>query len=636
MPARTRGAQWASTGRITPVTATATPHTKPSARRSAVARVVTTLLSVIMVVSAQASLGVVPVAADSSPAPLAVFIVGPSAGMTSSNLADATALARDADAAGMRVRKVFHPRATWDNVLEAIQGASLVVYMGHGNGWPSPNGPFQEDTKDGFGLNPHEGASAYSTAYYGADKLRKRVQLARNAVVLLVHLCYASGNGEEYMGPEWDKDIATKRVDNFASGFLDIGARAVFAYGMDQKIDFPRALMNGDRTMDEIFESPNSDGRYDGFVGVRDYYRDSRRTGWARIHMDPHPREGHYRAVTGDLAMTASDFRAGAGDAGGGGSPPPPAPDTKAPVLKVRGGGTGVASSAALRFSPNGDGSGDTVRLRTTLSERATVRVEVRNSKDHLVRAYARTVAKGAGSITWNGHNDAGKVVADGSYRVTLTPRDTAGNTGSSRSVSTLVLTTVKSLSQSRRTIFSADKDKLAQSTRVGFTLLRKARVTWVIRDSAGRSVATHVGGAFLSKGKHAWTWAGRDQKGRYVKAGMYHAIITARTPAGTVRITRTIRVGAFRIETSDATPGRGQRIRIRVYSTEPLKSAPRLRISQPGHADRVVTTKRVGGAFVATVALRSKGKAGALRIVALGTDARGGHQGFTRTLRIH
>lgn|GEM_PF-1158804 len=635
MPAQTRGAQWASTEQDRQFAASGTLAATTRPRRSAVARVVGTLLGVIMVVSAQASIGAVPVAADSSSAPLAVFIVGPSAGMTNSNLADSAALARDADAAGMRVRKVFHPRATWENVLDAIQGASLVVYMGHGNGWPSPNGPFQEDTKNGFGLNPREGASGYSTAYYGADKLRKRVQLAKNAVVLLVHLCYASGNGEEYMGPEWDKDIATKRVDNFASGFLDIGARAVFAYGMDQKIDFPRALMNGDRTMDEIFKSPNSDGRYDGFVGVRDYYRDSRRTGWARIHMDPHPREGHFRSLTGDLAMTATDFRSGAGDAGGGG-PTPPAPDTRAPVLKLNGSGTGLAAGTALRFSPNGDRSGESIRLRTTLSERATVRVEVRDRKDTLVRAYSRTVAKGRGSITWNGHNNAGKVVADGNYRVTLTPRDKAGNKGSSRSVNTLVLTTLKAPSQSRRTIFSADRDKLAQSTRVGFTLLRKARVTWVIRDSAGRSVATHIDGRFLSKGKHAWIWAGRDQKGRSVKAGTYHAVVTARTAAGTVRIMRTIRVGAFRIETSDATPGRGQRIRIRVFSTEPLKSAPRVRISQPGHADRIVTTKRVGAAYVATVELKSKGKAGALRIVALGTDARGGHQSQTRTLRIH
>ena len=312
-------------------------------------------MGALMVVTGQLTFGAPPVAADDTPAPLAVFIVGPSAGMTDSNLDDAAAMAREASDAGMRVRKVFHPHATWENVLDAIQGASLVVYMGHGNGYPSPNGPFQEDTKDGFGLDLKAGASKYSTAYYGADKLRKKVQLAKNAVVLLVHLCYASGNGEEYMGPEFDKDIATKRVDNFASGFLDIGARAVFAYGMDQKIDFPRALMRGDRSMDDIFEAPNTNGSYDGFIGTRDYYRDSKRTGWARIHMDPHPREGHYRAVTGDLAMTASEFRAGAGDTSGGGGSSG-GPDTKAPVLKVDGSGTGLAASVrTIRFSPNGD-----------------------------------------------------------------------------------------------------------------------------------------------------------------------------------------------------------------------------------------------------------------------------------------
>ncbi len=242
-------------------------------------------MGALMVVSAQASLGALPVAADEASAPLAVFIVGPSSSMTGQNKDDATALARDAADAGMRVRKVFHPHATWDNVLDAIEGASLVVYMGHGNGWPSPHGPFQEDTKDGFGLNPADGDSAYSTKYYGADKLRKRVRLAKNAVVLLEHLCYASGNGEEYMGPEFDKSVAVKRVDNYASGFLDIGARAVLAFGMDQRLDIPGSLMRGDRTIDDIFESPRSDGEYDGFVGNR---RLLPRLGADRLGTHPH------------------------------------------------------------------------------------------------------------------------------------------------------------------------------------------------------------------------------------------------------------------------------------------------------------------------------------------------------------
>jgi flagellar hook assembly protein FlgD len=597
-------------------------------------RVVASLMGAVMVITGQLSFGISPAAADDTHAPLAVFIVGPSASMTDDNLRDAAALAKQADDIGMRVRKVFHPHATWENVLDAIQGASLVVYMGHGNGYPSPNGPFQEDTKDGFGLDPHPGASAYSTAYYGADKLRKKVRLAKNAVVLLEHLCYASGNGEEYMGPEFDKDIATKRVDNFASGFLDIGARAVFAFGLDQKIDFPRALMRGDRSMDDIFEAPNSDRRYDGFVGSKDYYRDSRRTGWARIHMDPHPREGHYRALTGDLAMTASEFRAGAGELSSGfGS----GPDNKAPVLKVQGSGAGLAATVrTIQFSPNGDHTHDSMRVGWTLTERASIRVVIRNRHDDVVRSYTRSGRRGHGTITWDGRNDAGKLVGDGTYHVTLTPRDKSGNKGTERTVNALVLTSVKSTSQSRTSIFTADRDQFARSTRIAFTLTRRARVTWSIQDSSGHTVVTHASGKSMAKGRHAWSWDGRDRKGRFVKSGDYQAVISVRTSAGTVRMTRKIHVGAFRISTSDSTPKRGQKIRIRVYSTEPLKSAPRIRVSQPGQHDRVLGTKRVGSAYMATITLRRSGKAGSLRIAALGTDKGGSRQSFTQVLHLH
>jgi len=609
------------------------PH--GATRHASLQRIIASIVAVIMVVSTQASLGVSPAAAG-APAPLAVFIVGPSASLTDDNKRDSTDLARDAADAGMRVRKVFHPDATWENVLDAIDGASLVVYMGHGNGWPSPYGPFQEDTKDGFGLNPREGASAYSTAYYGADKIRKRVRLARNAVVLLGHLCYASGNGEEYMGPEHDRDLATKRADNYAAGFLDVGARAVFAYGNDQKIDFPRALMYGDRTMDDIFKLPNSPGRYDGFIGSRDYYRESKRTGWARIHMDPHPSQGHLRAVTGDLSMTASEFRAGAGERSGGdgGSA---AKDHKAPVLKVAGSGSGIASTArAVRFSPNGDGVGDRLRVRRSLNERANIHILVRDHNGRVVRSFSRAARRGSGTITWDGRDKSGKVVRDGTYRLAVTPRDKAGNKGTTRTVRATVLTTVKSTRQSTSALYAADRDRYARTNRVSFTLVRRARVSWVMRDASGKTVKTHLARKTIREGRHAWSWDGRNKQGRYVKSGPYEAVITARTPAGTVRLTRTIHVGAFRIVTSDSTPKRGQRVRLRIYSAEPLRSAPQIVISQPGVRDRTVTTKRDGSAYVATVTLRTGGRKGSLYYRVVGTDKGGDRQSSTRTMRIH
>ncbi len=67
--------------------------------------------------------------------------------------------------------------------------------------------------------------------YYGEYYIQTQVKLAPNAVVILNHLCYASGNSESGPG-EPDRAVATQRVDNFGAGFLRTGARAIFAEGV--------------------------------------------------------------------------------------------------------------------------------------------------------------------------------------------------------------------------------------------------------------------------------------------------------------------------------------------------------------------------------------------------------------------
>ena len=108
-----------------------------------------------------------PTGADSVAALKMVIIVGPAHSSTSSFLSEAEGLAKLAESYGMDVRRVFHPNATAERVLQHIQGANIVAYFGHGNGWPSPYAPFQEKTKNGFGLNPFEGSSASNHKYYG-------------------------------------------------------------------------------------------------------------------------------------------------------------------------------------------------------------------------------------------------------------------------------------------------------------------------------------------------------------------------------------------------------------------------------------------------------------------------------------
>ena len=58
--------------------------------------------------------------------------------------------------------------------------------------------------------------------------LAAQVKLAKNAVVLLNHLCYASGLSEPGL-PEGTLGQAQQRVDNYAAGFIKAGASAVVA-----------------------------------------------------------------------------------------------------------------------------------------------------------------------------------------------------------------------------------------------------------------------------------------------------------------------------------------------------------------------------------------------------------------------
>jgi hypothetical protein len=96
-----------------------------------------------------------------------VVVVGPAGGSTAHYKADADAIVTEARRYTSNVVEVYTPNATWAKVKAAAQGANILVYLGHGNGWPSIYGPFQAVTKDGLGLDPGTGADSTRTVYYG-------------------------------------------------------------------------------------------------------------------------------------------------------------------------------------------------------------------------------------------------------------------------------------------------------------------------------------------------------------------------------------------------------------------------------------------------------------------------------------
>ena len=82
-----------------------------------------------------------------------VIVVGPVGSSTANYISSAKKLAAQARSYGATVYEVYSPHATWAGSGAVSQGANVFIYLGHGNGYPSPYGAFSSKTKDGLGLN---------------------------------------------------------------------------------------------------------------------------------------------------------------------------------------------------------------------------------------------------------------------------------------------------------------------------------------------------------------------------------------------------------------------------------------------------------------------------------------------------
>ena len=571
--------------------------------------------------------------ADEGPPPKAVFIVGPTNGMTDSNLVDAEKMAIQAENAGMDVRRVYFPHATWDNVLANIQNASLVVYMGHGYGWPSPyTTVLTESRQDGFGLNKFDGSARNEYTYYGATPIRNNITLAPSAVVILVHGCYTAGNGENGSIP--GDDVARQRVDNFASGFLAVGAGAVYAFGWNQKFNYPNALMNSNLSVDQMFMTP-ADGSPSGYVGWNPKRYDSQRTPGATNHLDPHSNQGYYRAVSGQLNMTTADWRAGA--AGVPYTPPPPTDPGDPPQITSLVAGPATAQTLAEgetpQFHPNGDGLEDDLLVDSTVTKSAYLDATVTNAAGETVHTYT-VWSTGTTRSRWNGKRSDGLVVPDGLYTVTYTPRDIYGITGNPVSVQTLVLTAAALPAPSSGSLYSADADKLSKTSTFKVTLNQPATLNWSIVNAAGETVRTVESNAQLLAGTTAFAWDGKSSTGAYVPEGRYRSVVTAQTGLGSYTQERSVFVGAFQIGSSIASPSRGGKVTLNLTSTEPLASRPKVRITQPGITPWTVTANKVTGRkYKVTITLKTGGTEGTVEFLVNGTDKYGGKQSSSLSL---
>jgi len=228
-------------------------------------------------------LATVPVAAAD---PLkVVIIVGPTGAMTDGYRQTGNSIASVATAAGGQVVKVYSPRATWKRVRNAVAGANVVVYLGHGNGYPNPYGSTElTDRHNGWGLNrttqggdsdnwstkmvycgekailgtltASDGAAQWN--YCGGKTNTDGIAPAANWVMIYNKACYTPGASEGWDTPATES-VAFQRVRNFSYPSLKAGAGAYFAtdmyQGAQQLVD--NVLRHRDWTFGAIAEAAN-------------------------------------------------------------------------------------------------------------------------------------------------------------------------------------------------------------------------------------------------------------------------------------------------------------------------------------------------------------------------------------------
>ncbi len=541
-----------------------------------------------------ATLGmIVPSVSAAAGDPKVVIIVGATHGATAGYRADADVAYAEARKYTTNVIKVYSPYATWAKVKAAVVGASIVIYMGHGNGWPSP---YTYDplytTKDGFGLNATAGAGDYNNKYYGEPYMAS-MDLAPGAIVLLHHLCYASGNSEPG-NAEPSVSVARQRADNYATGFLKAGASAVIADGHAGAESYLRALFTTHRSIEDMWRSmPNRNGNVVKFASLR--------TPGVSVFQDPlTPTSGFYRSLAiGTIGVTTDEvISAGYGDTGanptalaipgnaevsteGAGiysgldtlSGPsatlpvgtrlrvvdqPNQVTTDGPILvQVQGiddpsiGGFMASTDLAPRdstapivralepggpFSPNGDGQVDTTTISGRFTETVAWTLRVRNANDDVLSE--KTGTGSTFQAVWDGLVN-GAPVPDGTYAVSVNGVDGWGNAPANATRSVVVDThppTLRSVTPAADTTqwFAPNGDGFRDTVSVAATNGEPGNlVVRVLTEGAAALVKKWT----VENGDAAetLTWNGLTTAGAVAPDGNYLIRVTPQDAAGNI-----------------------------------------------------------------------------------------------------
>jgi flagellar hook assembly protein FlgD len=191
-------------------------------------------------------------------------------------------------------------------------------------------------------------------------------------------------------------------------------------------------------------------------------------------------------------------------------------------------------SATPVAFSPNGDGTRDTDRLRAGLSGNDDWTITLSNASGAVVARFSGTGP--AAGVVWNGKDDAGRRLPDGSYTASFgatSPNGTARPAGVAVRIDT-VSPAITALSVSPGVI-SPNGDRVADAARLAFTVSEACKVSLTVLDAQGAVVRT-VAPVSAAAGAARLAWDGKVGVGSALVPaadGAYSLVVRAVDAAG-------------------------------------------------------------------------------------------------------
>jgi flagellar hook assembly protein FlgD len=202
---------------------------------------------------------------------------------------------------------------------------------------------------------------------------------------------------------------------------------------------------------------------------------------------------------------------------------------------------TPTASPAA--FSPNGDGARDTATLKAVLSGPDHWAIAVSDASGAIVTHFS-----GTGStigVVWDGRDDAGRRLPDGSYLASFTATS-ANGTARPASVALRIDTVrpvISSLTLSPAVI-SPNGDHLADTARLAFGVNETSKLSLTVLDAKGVAVRAVTAAAATASGARQLTWDGKVSSAGSLAAaadGTYSVVVRATDVAGNAATARRV-----------------------------------------------------------------------------------------------